>query len=38
MHLYIISLQNDAATVIDNIAVPNTTSLNGLAALNDHIL
>lgn len=38
MHLYIVSVQNDTATVIDNIAVPNTASLNGLAALNDHTL
>lgn len=31
MHVYIVSLQTNS--VVDDIAVPNTTSLNGLAAL-----
>ncbi|KAJ4387597.1 hypothetical protein N0V93_008193 [Gnomoniopsis smithogilvyi] len=36
MHLYIVSLMEN--TVIENIAVPGTSSLNGLAALNAHTL
>lgn len=36
MHLYLVSLSD--STVVDSIAVPNTSSLNGLAAVNDHII